>query len=165
MKQKTTNVVVPHPDLPPILYRIGMTVILADTRWGGEQAPCKMCKGRGQLTLPIPDTNELTNAECPKCYGKGYKNGNWRFHPHVCTLTVGSIQVNTWSNRDGRDDRIRYMAIESGIGSGSVFSQRDLYPSQHEAERAAEEKTTAAMKEFKRIHRLDSDSECWVKKG
>jgi hypothetical protein len=50
--------------------------------------------------------------------------------PYVRQLTVGSIQIDTASDPG---EHVRYMCVETGVGSGNVYYQSDAAASYEEA--------------------------------
>lgn len=48
-------------------------------------------------------------------------------------LTIGSIRIDTGDNRG-----VEYMCVETGVGSGSVWKESDLYESVEVAQRVAD---------------------------
>jgi enhancing lycopene biosynthesis protein 2 len=44
-------------------------------------------------------------------------------------LTIGSVRIDT-----NHESPIEYMCVETGVGSGSVWDERQLYASREEAE-------------------------------
>ena len=95
IKKPLLNEILPHPELPPIKFRIGQTVWQAGTNWTGKNITCKACNGKRNVTASIPNSNKVITSSCPECYGAGYINGDWRYYPNVVLLTICSIRVDT----------------------------------------------------------------------
>jgi hypothetical protein len=101
----------------------------------GEVITCPLCGGTSRVHIAQSDRE----ADCPECgYGSGHRAGLGRITTgravHIATIeerTIGQIRVE-WT--EGQDPEISYMAWESGVGSGSLIPEKDLYPTREEAE-------------------------------
>ncbi|GAB3054320.1 hypothetical protein [Stenotrophomonas tumulicola] len=124
-------------NIPTPRYAIGDTVFYTyqDTKAGAY--PCPDCKGSKvwSCTSPAGHTMEM---DCPRCtYNYGRNQGlslarTIRTYG-VRVLTIGSVQINT-ARTDGP---VHYMCLETGVGSGSVYRECDLYSTKDEAETKA----------------------------
>ena len=100
-----------------------------------ETAICPLCGG----ACRVPIAESLRYADCPECgYGSEHRAGWGKIHTgrvgHVAIIeerTIGQVRVE-WTA--GEEPVVTYMAWESGVGSGSVLYEKDLYPTREAAE-------------------------------
>lgn len=139
-------------------YDIGDTVFHASTMTETFQHDCPDCLGSRKWRAISPAGGEF-DVECPRC-GSGYQSNralNLQYvqhTPYVRKLTVGSLKANSPTGTGHYDDGNSYMCVETGIGSGSVYNERDLYKT--EAEALAASKIKAAL--------ANENPEGWVAK-
>lgn len=134
-------------DLPTPRFRIGQTVYRHGTASKAEMLPCPDCLGSRKWAVTTPGGTTLS-APCQRC-SERYSSSKLPSldyvvrTPMVRRLTVGSVRVET--DREP-DQRIAYMAVETGIGSGSLYYERDLSATEGEAlERATAEAAVANL--------------------
>lgn len=128
----------------------GDTVWRAYTNWEPVgQRDCEECSGAGRLKI---EGKSLTIA-CPNRCHSG-KFSVYNFAPLAQQLTIGKVEVsiiespgtiNEWGDIKSTDGNgftnyspivkreERYMCIETGIGSGSVYDVEDLFATEAEA--------------------------------
>ncbi len=85
---------------------------------------------------------------CPRCSVSYHGNDELRldyaqFTESVMKLTIGSVRIDT----NDQEHPVSYMCRETGVGSGSVYYEGDLFPTHDEAMaasavRAAEQNRT-----------------------
>jgi len=157
-----SNEILPHPDLPPINFRIGQTVWQANSIWTGKATQCNVCDGNRNITVNVPKSDRAITLKCPNCYGTGIIDGAYRYYPSVDRLTVVSIRVDTLD----RNSKVSYMMDETSDrrGSGSIHYQKNLYATEQEAMAAAEKKSIDDMIEHEKTHVLDPETNSWRKK-
>lgn len=124
-------------------FNIGDVVYKAWTTTVRKQHPCPDCNGSRKWKAVSPAGGEYEFG-CPRC-GGGYQSDRdlsldySEFAPSVQRLTIGSVRTNSAS-----DDRsVEYMCRETGVGSGTIHSEADLFHTEEEAMRAAEVKAKA----------------------
>ena len=112
--------------------RIETRYSIGDIVWGltvsraAKTNPCGLCSATG--SVGIADTDRTTT--CPDCHGRGrLRPTEQELHGHIQRLTIG--QVNT-RNEAERVERT-YMAEETGVGSGRVWNEANLYPAVDDA--------------------------------
>jgi len=110
-----------------------------DKRW----KVCGFCDGSGEITGAAG-----RSRSCPECCGRkgGYEylDLEWLVRE---TLTIGQIDLRH-SKRGGTIEK--YMAIETGIGGGSVYDADDLFYNQKDAQQECDRRnaeTAPAPKE------------------
>lgn len=127
-------------------YSMGDVVYLAGTTTEHRQRPCPDCLGSRKWEARSPAGGEFTFA-CPRCSTR-YSDKDelslaYMAHaPLVTRLTIGSIQVNTAPG--SWDTGARYMANETGVGSGSVYKEDDLFASEEDALTSAKARALSA---------------------
>lgn len=120
-------------------YSVGDIVYHACIATERKQHPCPDCKGEKRWKAISPAGGEY-NFSCPRCSAQFNSDRDLTldysaFAPRVGKLTIGSIQVNTAET--SYDHGNRYMCRETGIGSGTVYNETDLFPTEEEASAAA----------------------------
>lgn len=127
--------------IPTPRYRIGDTVWHASTQHATEQLPCPDCLGSRVWKVTTPAGTDMTTP-CLRCAPHGYlRSGGGedipsltvrKWTPYVARLTIGSVRIDT------HDDRpVSYMCCETGVGSGSIYYEPDLFATPEEAETVA----------------------------
>lgn len=121
-------------------YSVGDVVWCAGTTTERKKHPCPDCSGCRQWKAVSPAGNEYDFA-CPRCSARYNSDQDltldYSAHvPSVRRLTIGSVQFN--SAPGSWDSGARYMAHETGIGSGSVYDEARLFASEAEATAASE---------------------------
>lgn len=121
-------------------YSIGDKVFCARTVTERKKHPCPDCKGSREWRAMSPAGGEYTFG-CPRCAAQYNSDRDMTLDysahvPSVSCLTIGSIQVNT--EKGAYDEGARYMCVETGIGSGSVYNESDLFNTEEEARSEAQ---------------------------
>jgi hypothetical protein len=137
-------------------YSVGDRVWHGWTTTERKQHPCPDCLGQRKWQAKSPAGGEF-EFSCPRCASSYHGNRDlsldYTMHTAAVTpLTVGSVGFET--NYQTGQLEPRYMCNETGIGSGTVYYERDLYPTEDEARRAAD--TRAKIN--------NADPEGWVAK-
>ena len=115
-----------------IKFKIGDVVFRAGTTTEKKRHPCPDCKGEKKWRTVSPAGKEY-EFNCPRCQA-GYMSErdlslDYTIHePKVDKLTIGSVRLDTYSDRP-----VSYMCQETGLGSGSVHDQDDLFSTQDAA--------------------------------
>jgi hypothetical protein len=128
-------------------YNINDTVYLIMSKQVQVSDKCDGCEGNRVLVLKNGDA-----CHCPKCYGRGFisriEPTKWQIHQ---TLTIGLVRAtvqnlkktgmydNYGEHEEGGDKTsVEYMAYETGIGSGSIWYEEDLFDSSEAAQAACD---------------------------
>lgn len=117
--------------------------------------PCAFCAAEGH----IEGRNDKRRV-CPECHGRGSRDEwlplAWRVQDGP--LTIGQVRVEAtrspgiegkqlFANYKAQEgDEEHYMMVETGIGSGTLYSAADLFATRDEAEAACAERNTAEGK-------------------
>lgn len=107
-------------------YSVGDRVYHPHAESSGAEVPCPDCDGEKVWHVRLPIGEEFAIA-CPTCR-RGYEGSRGVVTSSeaaaiVDALTIGSVQLNT------ARDEVRYMANETGVGTGRVYDEGDLYRS------------------------------------
>jgi hypothetical protein len=122
-------------------FDMGDVVYHASTTTERKQHPCPDCLGSRVWACQSPAGAEY-EVPCPRC-GGGYQanrdlNLSYAIHaPSVRRLTIGSVRANTDRDDGSYDSGNSYMCLETGVGSGSVYREADLFATEAEALAAA----------------------------
>lgn len=128
-------------------FSIGDTVYSARLTTQGKQHPCPDCLGAHKWTAKSPAGREY-EFSCPRC-GGGYQHDrdlslNYSvFVPSIDRLTIGQVRAEHGSCAE----KTQYMCHETGIGSGTLHSEDDLFATESEAFEAATVKAKIANAE------------------
>lgn len=129
------------PDFPMPRYRKGDVVYRGWVDSTKRQHPCPDCLGTGKwsVTTPAGETHSMGCQRCGNRYASRETPSLEYFEhvPSIRRLTIGSIRIETDRSWD-RADVVQYMCVETGVGSGSVYDERDLYPTEADAQAAAQ---------------------------
>lgn len=130
-------------------YSVGDVVYFASTTTERKQHPCPDCLGEKQWKVASPAGGEYTIA-CPRCTARFMSDNDLSlvYTAHVAFVerrTIGSVQFN--SAKGSWDSGARYMCHETGVGSGNVYDEARLFPTEDEARTAAEAMAALANRE------------------
>lgn len=121
--------------IPTPEFKIGDAVYCASANWSARKIQCPDCLGTAKWEVKAP-SGETWEVACNTCNKGWHSDGlidDYGYHAHVKNLTIGSVRIDTASDRV-----IEYMCEETGIGSGTVYSQDALFTSEDIAKLAAE---------------------------
>ncbi len=124
--------------IPTPKFVIGQEVFYGTTIDHSADLPCPDCKDTKQWTVTTPAGESFTVA-CQRCSG-GYRRSDLPsltqrvWSPSVRLLTIGQIKIETpvetsWGDRES----VHYMCRETGVGSGSVYRESQLFATEDEA--------------------------------
>jgi len=126
--------------LPTPKFAMGDVVFYPSIGTKVEALPCPDCLGTRRWKVVTPAGVEM-ETECQRCMGWGRpadlpKPERQVAYPVVSRLTVGKIEVTThpWAG----SDHVRYMANETGVGSGSIYDESKLCASEEAANAVAQ---------------------------
>ena len=95
--------------------------------------------------VAVPGTDK--RAQCPECdfHGK-VATGKRHYSAEIHELHLGRVEAKIQQRNSGTNidpgtnwepDEIRYMAWETGVGTGSLWSEDDLFPTREAVEALA----------------------------
>ena len=136
-------------------YSIGDKVFHSQILTTKRRHACPDCLGARKWEATAPAGTKYT-FDCPRCSASYHSDRDLQldyseFAPSVQELTIGSIQYNS---ANGWDHGARYMCRETGVGSGSVYDEKDLFSTKEEATAAAQIKADIANKETEWVVKL-----------
>lgn len=101
---------------------------------------CPDCLGSCRWTVLFAD-GKTDTCPCQTC-SRGYMGSVGyivynEYQPSVVKLTIGQVRYD--------DEGARYMCQETGIGSGTVYSEKNLFSTKNEAKEYAEQQYKRTM--------------------
>lgn len=132
----------PETILPVPKYAIGDRVYFVSTNLTHKRLPCPDCLGSKKWRVVSPAGIECS-TDCPRCKRMFSDLPSLDvpcYESCVRSLTIGSIQINT-ADYDG--EPVKYMCVETGVGSGSVYKESALFADGTEAGIYADAKVAA----------------------
>jgi hypothetical protein len=125
-------------------FSIGDTVYHATTTTERRQHPCPDCLGSRKWLAKSPAGREY-QFSCPRCGADYQSEPGLSLHYSVFTaavhpLTIGQVE----GHAGGSEAKNRYMCHETGIGSGTVYYEENLFATEAEALAHAEIKAALA---------------------
>jgi hypothetical protein len=114
-------------------FSIDDKVWCARIRTEKRQHPCPDCLGAKEWAVTSPAGTAYA-FRCPRCSARYAANHDSSldynvYIPHADNLTIGSVRIDT----SDRERPVSYMCRETGVGSGSVYDECKLFPTQEEA--------------------------------
>ena len=113
-------------------FNFGDKVFHGSCSWNTTWEQCPDCLGSGIWHVILPNKEEF-DVPCGTCCdvwstnrGKIPKEG---YTAKVTRLTIGSIRADTYD----KEGPIKYMCRETGIGSGSLWKESDMFHTEEEA--------------------------------
>lgn len=125
-------------------FDLGQTVYAVHRGMESLRDECPLCGDTDRVTLT---TGQV--VMCPERYSGSHRSVIQRWWPWTIrnTGTVGQVRVELTAPGFGYDEdeesvkrRRQYMLIETGVGSGSLYNECDLFASKEEAEAACAER-------------------------
>lgn len=133
--------------MPAPKYEIGDKVFSAGRAYSTKRISCPDCLGTKLWTVVFADgtSEEIMCQTCKNGFepASGVIAYN-EWSPTVQPLTIGKIYG--WEPDDG----MKYMCNETGIGSGTIHYERNLFTNREEAQAQAEEEHREWMKRLAR---------------
>jgi RecJ-like exonuclease len=117
-------------------FSLGDRVFIIQKYNKEEWVPCESCKGKGGVIV------EDNYFQCTDCRGSGGKT-HWlpdKWKVSYKNTKIGKIAVEKYSeeyyeqNPQYRKLEVRYMVTATGIGSGTVWYELDVFKTLQEAE-------------------------------
>jgi hypothetical protein len=106
-------------------YSIGDKVYYAAVAQKDFQAPCPDCLGtrKWKAMTPAGSTLEMNCIRCAAYYQPPapLRLGYTKYVGQPQTLTIGSVKLDT------DEDEPRYMCHETGVGSGRIYKESELF--------------------------------------
>lgn len=112
-------------------YNIGDKVWIGRTHWQDKSIVCPECVN-GFIKLRLKSGQE-NHAKCPVCYGRG-RDARWDFYASVEEFTIGSVRYDSAASPE---EQFSYMCVETGVGSGSIWYEPNIFTTKEGAEQYA----------------------------
>ncbi len=128
-------------------FSIGDTVYHAWMTTERKRHPCPDCLGTRKWSAKSPAGREY-EVDCPRCSTTYLSDRDLSidysaFAPAVQRLTIGQVEAHA----GGSESKNKYMCAETGIGSGTIYYEHDLFETEAEALEAASVKAKIATAE------------------
>lgn len=126
-------------------YDVGDKVWVASSQQTEHGETCPDCLGEHGVTVTTPAGESFTVA-CQTCRHGWESTGivsRYEYTGRAWRGTIGSVRVDT-----GDDEPVRYMLVETGVGSGTMHRESNLYVTLEEAESASVELAAAQTREI-----------------
>ncbi len=119
-------------------YDIGQRIWTIRKERRFEQNRCKFCGGSGIVNaVSNNNTGSSKPVRCPECNGQGFfssKESTLVYSVGSCS-EIGAVEYREIHfPRGKRTVEIRYMLKFSGIGSGTLWPEDELFPTVQEAQ-------------------------------
>lgn len=119
-------------------YEIGDKVYAGYAHYLQKTRTCPDCLGSAEWPVTIPSGEDVV-VPCKTCRRGYYSDGKEHYRewaPVVETLHIGSVRIDTADETDP----VEYMCEETGVGTGRLYKERELFSTREEAEAAAAKK-------------------------
>ncbi|MFA6125496.1 hypothetical protein [Sphingomonas sp.] len=126
-------------NIPTPKYAIGDKVWNYYTTHVEREWPCPDCLGTKKWAVSTPAGGALIVA-CPRCSGRNIvrEMPSLRYTARTAAvreLTIGSVRIDT---AETDRDKVSYMCVETGVGSGSVYNESMLFATEAECKVAGD---------------------------
>ena len=125
--------------IPTPKLDVGDSAFVASAGIEPHRVKCPDCLGSGEwsVTAPNGDTWKVGCNTCRHGYEHPGTVNSWEVTPKVQSMTVGSVRVDTHA-----DDPVQYMMRETGVGSGTIHYEKNVFTSHAKALVRAKELAT-----------------------
>jgi hypothetical protein len=109
--------------IPQPKFAIGDVVFVGTSEYMTSLVTCSSCLGTRVCKVTTASGDEW-EAPCGGCVDGWSSTGKQKVHsyqPIVRSLTIGGVRIDTEDK-----DPICYMALETGVGSGSLWYEKDM---------------------------------------
>lgn len=134
-------------------YTKGEIVYGANNTYDDKTRPCPDCLGDKEWTIVFP-SGQVTEIGCMTCRASSFYEPSGKVHykswkKGTRELTIGSVRYD-----DSNNEPFSYMCEETGIGSGRIYYENELFVTEDEAMEFAEKdfvekKKRVAVNKFK----------------
>lgn len=140
-------------------FSVGDRVWHASTTTEQRQHPCPDCKDTREWKAIAPSGDEFT-FRCPRCAARYRSNNDLSLTytaatPTATQYTIGSVRHDSAGHCGIGGPRTEYMCRETGVGSGSIYKEADLFHTKEDALRVAAAKANA----------INADQSGWIAKS
>lgn len=116
-------------------FKVGDNVINVHVCWSSKQIQCPDCLGTMKWKVTCPSKEEF-EVDCNTCKSGWQCTGTvteWGDDYTLQYRTIGSVRTDTGDEREP----IKYMCSETGVGSGQIYPEKNLFFDRPEAEEYA----------------------------
>ncbi len=114
--------------IPQPKFDLGQYVYAIACNRVGKYVNCTTCVGKKYILI----NNE--SFTCPKCRGSGsYHNGEEVRHMLAANGFIGKISIEAYDQKYDRPNTIRYQLDSTGVGSGTLWDEENLFSSKSKA--------------------------------
>ena len=128
------------------VFKVGDIVHYVRTKNVEKFLDCPDCLGAGEWTTTSPAGIDYSFS-CPRCSNRHHHDkhrlGYYEITYSIKKLTIGSIRIDT----NDKKNPITYMCAESGVGSGSIYNEKDFHGTKGAAELYAEQLVAKANRD------------------
>lgn len=145
--------------MQPSKFNKGDAVFSAEVEWTDKTVTCPDCLGDRTWLVVFP-SGQSQNIDCQTCK-RSFEPPSGRlilkeWKPIVRKRTIGSIRYN-----DTDKSPYSYMCKETGVGSGRVYYETDIYETEEEAKVVAQQKfeeqqLSIAKNNFKTVKQIEN---------
>jgi hypothetical protein len=139
--------------IPQPKFEVGQKVINVRVTWSERKVACPDCLGKRAWRVLAPSGEEW-EVPCNTCVRGWSSSGTVSEYGDritQATLTIGSVRIDTAS----RSNPVTYMCEETGVGTGTVHDERDMFATQAEADAFGE----AELARVKGLRQAQEDRE------
>lgn len=115
-------------------FEVGEHVYSVRVGWTEKHVTCPDCLGKKEWTVSLP-SGEVFQHDCQTCRRGYFSTGQvseWGDHAHIDLVTIGSVRLDT-----ADENPVSYMCVETGVGSGSIYYEKNMAKTRLEAEEIA----------------------------
>ena len=109
-------------------FNLDDKVFIIQRRGENKLLSCPTCKGKGKVT--INNTNETIT--CPSCYGSGIER---KWIPEEWKIAYESKIGIIYVEKNRNKNKITYMVDATGIGTGTLWSEENVFATKEEAQK------------------------------
>lgn len=119
-------------------FDLGQSVYIIHESCGNKQVDCKPCSGKGGIF------NDDVYFQCSKCYGSGkvtkHESFGWRVVYEKAKVGKINIELTHPKYKEYSKRRIHYMVDATGVGSGSLWSEDNIFSTLEEAQQECDKR-------------------------
>jgi len=135
-------------------FNLGDHVYYAESNYEGILTKyCDLCGGSGKLSLVVGG-----EVQCTECRGsKGVFKGVYLRKPHLNPSKIGRIQATKYDDnpRISYKDEISYMLYATGVGSGTLHKEDELFATKDECQKYCDSFNETVIKDFNKENNLE----------
>jgi len=132
-------------------YILGEMLVPIHKHRKHHQVTCSSCGGTGRLT--ILETSEKIN--CKTCYGRASTTEVEEEKWNVCVENMsicGNIRTIEYLNKDDGKTCIQYMLQATGVGSGTLWYEDQIYRTIDEAQAECDKRNASDIEHKESLH-------------